>query len=353
MPVARSRRPGCPLRGRRVSPLVPRHPLVGVPSRDETRLDFDDHNAFWNVCPPPRSARGKTSGESFLSLNSILISPDLASLDVCCLSIEHSAHPAATYELVRAFARRFLSRLSVALLSPNLVPTSFRLKSTSSWCLRSLAAFLLFLCGGCRRFWPMSWNLQDRVDLGPLLAAFSVAFLAAFFSVVKDADDFGLMSWNLQNRVVSKTLLSFFLSWRHVPCVTERKSARSDFSDCSPGEISRLPETYSFLTSLSFASQRNLSPETSSWILRKRLLGLKPCSWAQCRISLGFLDLRFYMSRLRSLVTRLPYKKNKRDANTISGYNITIDSFLFLSFLFFLVWFPFCNRENFHTRYTT
>ena len=42
------------------------------------------------------------------------------SLDVCCLSIEHSAHPAATYELVRAFARRFLSRLSVALLSPNL-----------------------------------------------------------------------------------------------------------------------------------------------------------------------------------------------------------------------------------------
>ena len=39
------------------------------------------------------------------------------------------------------------------------------------------------------------------------------------------------------------------------------------------------------------------------------------------------------MSRLRSLVTRLPYKKNKRDANTITGYNTIIDSFLFLSFL--------------------
>lgn len=35
------------------------------------------------------------------------------------------------------------------------------------------------------------------------------------------------------------------------------------------------------------------------------------------------------MSRLRSLVTRLPYKKNKRDANTISGYNTIIDSFYF------------------------
>ena len=50
-------------------------------------------------------------------------------------------------------------------------------------------------------------------------------------------------------------------------------------------------------------------------------------------MSLGFLDLRFYMSRLRSLVTRLPYKKNKRDANTITGYNTIIDSFLFISFL--------------------
>ena len=46
VPIARSRRPGCPLRVCRVPPLVPRHPLVGVPSRDETRLDFDDHNAF-------------------------------------------------------------------------------------------------------------------------------------------------------------------------------------------------------------------------------------------------------------------------------------------------------------------
>ena len=191
----------------------------------------------------------------------------------------------------------------------------------------------------------MSRNLQDRVGLGPSLAAFLAAFLAVFLFVLKDADDFGLMSWNLQNRVVSKTLLSFFLSWRHVPCVTERKSARSDFSDCSPGEISRLPEIYFFLTSLSLTSQRNLSPETSSWILRKRLLGLKPCSWAQCRQSLGFLDFRFYMSRLRSLVTRLPYKKNKRDANTSFWLRYYTGLFLFLSFLFFLVWFPFCNRE--------
>ena len=50
-------------------------------------------------------------------------------------------------------------------------------------------------------------------------------------------------------------------------------------------------------------------------------------------MSLGFLDLRFYMSRLRSLVTRLPYKMNKRDANTITGYNTIIDSFIFISFL--------------------
>ena len=39
------------------------------------------------------------------------------------------------------------------------------------------------------------------------------------------------------------------------------------------------------------------------------------------------------MSRLRSLVTRLPYKKNKRDANTISGYNTIIDSFYFFLIL--------------------
>ena len=116
------------------------------------------------------------------------------SLDVCCLSIEHSAHPAATYELVRAFARRFLSRLSVALLSPNLGSDVFSSEVDVVVMLAVPGSLPSLSCGGCRRFWPMSRNLQDRVDLGPSLAAFSAAFLAAFFFDVKDADDFGLMS---------------------------------------------------------------------------------------------------------------------------------------------------------------
>ena len=39
----------------------------------------------------------------FLSLNSILISPDLVSLDVCCLSIEHSGPPGSDLRACEGF----------------------------------------------------------------------------------------------------------------------------------------------------------------------------------------------------------------------------------------------------------
>ena len=56
------------------------------------------------------------------------------------------------------------------------------------------------------------------------------------------------------------------------------------------------------------------------------------------------------MSRLRSLVTRLPYKKNKRDANTITGYNTIIDSFIFISFLVLSCLISFLQQRKTSTR---
>ena len=52
------------------------------------------------------------------------------------------------------------------------------------------------------------------------------------------------------------------------------------------------------------------------------------------------------MSRLRSLVTRLPYKMNKRDANTITGYNTIIDSFIYFFSCSFLFDFLFATEKT-------
>ena len=116
------------------------------------------------------------------------------SLDVCCLSIEHSGPPGSDLRACEGFCSEVCVQAQRCFAESEPGSDVFSSEVDVVVMLAVPGSLPSLSCGGCRRFWPMSRNLQDRVDLGPLLAAFSVAFLAAFFSVVKDADDFGLMS---------------------------------------------------------------------------------------------------------------------------------------------------------------